>query len=287
MTNLLLHPNTQKQLDELISNTPHAIIISGGRGSGKKTTALFAAKRILQREKLDDYPYFLQILPENQSIGIDVIRQINAFLGKKTTGNNSIRRIVIIGDAQTMTTEAQNALLKVLEEPPADTMLMLTTNDLNALKATILSRAQHMPILPVTKQTAIEVLIKQGYSEQAISTAYHMSSGHAGLLVALLEQKSSHELVVAISAAKDFLRISTFEKLLRVDNLAKQKEHLSLFLEGLQRVIASGLKQAALKNNHVQVKKFHSLSSQLQQAQSALSKKANAKLVLSNLFLQM
>jgi DNA polymerase III subunit delta' len=287
MRSLLLHPSTEKHLNAAMQQAPHAIIISGARGAGKKTAALFVTKYILQVNKLSNYPYFLEVLPIKDSIGIDAIRQVKSFLDKKTTGGGKIRRVVLIGDAHTMTTEAQNALLKALEEPPADTMLILTTNDIAALKPTILSRSQHISILPVDKISAIKQFKDRGHTENSITSAYYMSGGQVGLLVALLEHSIDHEIANAIQMAKDFLHMDVYKRLAQVDTLSKHKEEVLLFIEGMQRVIVSGLEQAALKNNYSQVKKFHLISALLQEAQGALQKNANAKLVLSNLFLQM
>lgn len=287
MTELLLNPSTKKQLDSLLCHQPHAVIIGGAHGSGKKTTALHISAQILGVLDPNKHPYYLQILPDKASIGIDQVRQIKSFLGKKTTGSNAIRRIVLIADAHTMTTEAQNALLKELEEPPSDTMIVLTVSDMNALKATITSRAQAVTVLPISKATAVEKLNNQGYAEADITIAYHISGGQVGLLMALLDKKTDHPMADAVSLAKTILRMNAYERLMQVDGLSKQKEQLGLLIIGLQRVVVSGLQQAAAKNNKAQVTKFHKLSKHIDTAQHALAKNVNAKLILSNLFLQM
>ena len=75
---------------------------------------------------------------ENGSIGIDAVREIRNFLWQKP--NASSRRTLIINDAELLTTEAQNALLKITEEPPASSLLILVTSDAEAILPTITSR---------------------------------------------------------------------------------------------------------------------------------------------------
>jgi DNA polymerase-3 subunit delta' len=75
---------------------------------------------------------------ENGSIGIDAVREIRNFLWQKP--NVSTRRTLIIDDAELLTTEAQNALLKITEEPPASSLLILITSDAESILPTITSR---------------------------------------------------------------------------------------------------------------------------------------------------
>lgn len=75
---------------------------------------------------------------ENGSIGIDAVRAIKNFLWQKP--NISARRTLIIDDAELLTTEAQNALLKITEEPPESSLLLLVTSDVESILPTISSR---------------------------------------------------------------------------------------------------------------------------------------------------
>lgn len=287
MDQLLLHPKTSKQLDALLMSKPHALIISGDSGSGKKFVAMTALCQVLDNNTLESYPYFLKIVPVNQSISIDEIRRVKTFLSKKTTGSNIIRRAVFIDNAHKMTTEAQNSLLKILEEPPADTIVVLTVSDMQSLQSTIISRSQQLTVLPLSRSMVLNSHLAQEYSEIKLIKAYYMSGGRAGLLAALLDNDIDHEAANAIVEAKDILRMSIYERLTLIDGLSKQKEHTLLIIEGLQRIIISGLEQAAIKNNVIQVKNFSHICLHLINARTLLEKNANAKLTLNNLFLQM
>jgi len=283
---LLIHPATSRRLESITTSVPHALLISGARGSGKKFLAEYIASKVLGKEDITGHPFILKLRPVKQTISIEAVRELRSFLGRKTAGSGTIRRIVIIYDANLMTNEAQNALLKSLEEPPEDTMLMLTSSDINSLRATILSRVQMLRTEPIGKALADKAL-GQNFEQEPLTMAYYMSGGNASLLLALLDQKKDHPLVQAIDSAKQLLKLPTYERLIMADQLCKDKEQLALLLDGLQRVMMSVLHQAAIKNDKIQLARFHKLSNQVQLAIKALAANANSKLVISNLILQM
>lgn len=74
------------------------------------------------------------------SIGIDAIRDLQRLLSRKPYGGGS--RLIVLSGMEKATTEAQNALLKLLEEPPADTYIIITTTAEEAVLPTILSRCR-------------------------------------------------------------------------------------------------------------------------------------------------
>lgn len=142
----------------------HAYIFYGEKGSGKKTLAdLFA--RALQCEAGSEEPCnqctsCKQALNRNQPdivyvqhekpgvISVDEIRrQVNNDIGIKPY--SSERKIYIIDEAEKMNVQAQNALLKTLEEPPAYAVIMLLTTNLEAMLQTIRSRCVTLTMKPV------------------------------------------------------------------------------------------------------------------------------------------
>jgi DNA polymerase III, delta subunit len=123
----------------------HGYIFFGPAMVGKKMAALAFAKYLeTSIGGAADHPHatlsdMTVIEPgENNSIGIDAAREAKHFLWQKPTV--SVRRTLIIDDADLMTTEAQNALLKVAEEPPASSLLILVTSDIESIIPTITSR---------------------------------------------------------------------------------------------------------------------------------------------------
>lgn len=282
---ILLQPHTKQQLARLVEHPSHGVLLSGPEGSGKAYAARYVASQLLKLEsleKLDTHPYLRHIAPAENSLGIDHIRNLQKFLQLKTPGREGVRRVVIIENAHLMTNEAQNALLKALEEPPADTVIILTAPATQRLKQTIYSRIQQITILPASKNQTIGHL-KNDFSEAAITKAFMMSGGHAGLLHALL-QDQDHRLAQEILRAKEILGATRYERLTRVDELAKQKELLPVFLQACKLICSTALHQAAQKDSP-QTKRWHSTLNTLYQTEAALPHNPNPKLLLTALFL--
>lgn len=283
MSDLLLHPRTKSQLEQFLATPTHGLLLVGKAGAGKTTLAMAVAKNLLGSDP-DRQPYFLHVRPVNGSIGIDLVRQITDFVAKKTAGQGVIRRVILVEDAHSMTTEAQNALLKTLEEPPADTVLVLTAHTLELLRPTIRSRLSSITVLP-SSLAAVKRYFAKDYDEATIESAYHMSEGLVGLLAGLMATSTEHELVQAISLAKQLLGTTPYERLVEVDRLSKDKALVQSLLQAFQRIAASGLRQAAAANNKAQLKQFMRLASEVAHSQEAHSTNANAKLFLTHMFL--
>lgn len=288
MDDLILHDLTREQLQGFMTNPSHALLLTGPAGIGKTTVAEAVAASMLGA-KLASHPYHLLINytfiePDKPSIPIEAVRELQKFLLLKTTGSGTMRRTVIIEDAHKMTTEAQNAFLKLLEEPPADTLIILTATSPRELLPTILSRTQHIAI-SVPTATQLQPLISKGKDADAAKQAYFLSGGLPGLLSALLADGQDHPLAASVNTAKEVLQKQPFERLAMVDVLSKQKETALGVVEALERIAQAGLNGAAAKQNAARIAQWHKVRKAAHQAQSALQANANAKLVLDNLFL--
>lgn len=288
MANLLFNPSTQKSLDDFINSPSHAVIIDGLLGIGKSALALYLTSKILGSEigDLDNSPQVMHLVPANGSISIEDIRTIQDFVKLKTLGKNDIRRIVVIESAEALTREAQNSLLKLLEEPPSDTVLVLTTSNLTALLPTIRSRSQIIRVRLPTQNAVKEYFSQQGYDNEAINKAYHISQGRVGLMHSILSGESN-ELLEQIDFAKGVLAMSQFERLGQVDKLAKQKDAIGQFLQALEVVCGAGLSQSGSNASTKLVKRWHKSLSTVVEAQAKLSKQANTKLLITDLMLNL
>jgi len=95
-------------------------------------------------------------------------------------------KVFIIADADTMTTEAANTLLKTLEEPPESTVIVLTTSRPNALPSTVVSRTQRIQFAGLSRSTIEEVLLSDarlGFDEKTAGKAASLAQGSAGRAV--------------------------------------------------------------------------------------------------------
>ena len=148
-------------------NLSHAYIINGEYGSGRQTIASALAKTIQCQSKTDDtdacgvctsckqaeshnHPDIKYITHDNTSISVNDIReQLNNDISIKPY--SSEYKIYIIPDANKMTEQAQNALLKTIEEPPVYAIIILLTENCDSLLPTIRSRCVTLTMNPVEK----------------------------------------------------------------------------------------------------------------------------------------
>jgi DNA polymerase III subunit delta' len=128
----------------------------------------------------------------NGSIGIDAVREIRNFLWQKP--NASSRRTLIIDEAELATTEAQNALLKITEEPPVSSLLILITSDIESILPTIASRLPKMYFGTVPEKEIEEWLfLMSGVEKKQAAETAKRSMGKPGLAWRLLNDKDFQE----------------------------------------------------------------------------------------------
>lgn len=172
----------QEQIKEHLQNAlstgkvSHAYIINGERFSGKEYIAkIFAMALQCERDGIepcqechscrqalsDNQPDIIRVTHEKPgSIGVDDIRaQINGNIAIKPY--SSPRKIYIVNEAEKMTVQAQNALLKTLEEPPAYAVILLLTTNVNAFLPTILSRCVVLNMKPVADEKVKKYLMEE------------------------------------------------------------------------------------------------------------------------------
>jgi DNA polymerase-3 subunit delta' len=112
------------------------------------------------------------------SVPVDEIRKIAPFM-RKTASTEGGWRIVIVDDADTMTRSSQNSLLKILEEPPEKSLLVLIAHRAGALLPTIYSRCVHIPFAPLSDDVIKGELAGRCGAEQ-IPLITHMAEGSLG-----------------------------------------------------------------------------------------------------------
>lgn len=151
----------------------HFYIISGPEGSGRRSLAaqLAAAMECTAsevpclgcgqcRKVLGGiHPDVTVITTDKQTIGVEPIRQMrtDAYIRP----NEGKRRVFIIPKAETLTVQAQNVMLKLLEEPPGTASFMLLTDNPGALLQTVRSRAVELTMNRLTEQQVLSCLTKK------------------------------------------------------------------------------------------------------------------------------
>ncbi|WP_129598942.1 DNA polymerase III subunit delta' [Anaerophilus nitritogenes] len=224
----------------------HAYLFEGPKGIGKNTLAKLFAKAIHCQYNHGDacdecsscikvnthnHPDIKVIEPEGKSIKNHQIEEFQQDLYKKPY--ESDKKIYFIKEAQTMTTSAQNRLLKTLEEPPEYGVIILMSTNANILLPTIRSRCQIIKLNKV-KQKYIEELLKNKYDlnheETRIMAIF--SDGILGKAIYLKEsegfQKRREEIIKIIEKlfAKNYL--DSFELF---EFFKENKEHIDEILD--------------------------------------------------------
>ncbi len=146
------------------------VLLIGPVGVGKRSTAAWMARQKLGLEPVGSLPVYPVESPEHadlqwlsppedkQTIGIEQIRDLVGNLG--LTSYEGSGKVAVIDPANAMTVNAANSLLKTLEEPPGDTLLILVTDRVGRLPATIFSRCQRLDFAPPGTAEALAWLDK-------------------------------------------------------------------------------------------------------------------------------
>lgn len=179
--NFLGNEKIKEQLSALVETNrlPHAIILESESGTGKRTLAkdivlnLFCrsedekpcfnctqCKKVLKNIHPDVYEYTAPDRPA--AFHVDTVREIIEDVYVKP--NEAEYKVYILGNAQSMNLSAQNALLKVLEEPPAYAVFILTVTNKSAMLETVLSRSVVLNVEGVDSNTGAEYICEKDKS---------------------------------------------------------------------------------------------------------------------------
>jgi DNA polymerase III subunit delta' len=232
--------------------TPHAYLFRGPDGVGKQLFARAMATTLNCREIRDgaacgicpscrkfhsgNHPDFVVVRPEQGSIKIDRIRELIRTLSYPPY--ESAVRVVLLEDIHTMRREAANSLLKTLEEPPENNLLILTVEYSKTILSTISSRCQSIPFFSLSLENTVRILVENGMEEKTATLLAKLSEGSPGraLLFKKIEMMETWEKVITVvmdSSATGDSRVGLL--LQTAEIMAGLKENLLPFF-GLLRI---------------------------------------------------
>ncbi|BBB90330.1 MAG TPA: DNA polymerase III subunit delta' [Methylomusa anaerophila] len=180
---------------------PHALLFSGPAGIGKSLTARILAAGILcagsegirpcgacpscMACRRAGHPDLTVVQPEGTAIKIGQIRALKHFAALSPALSQG--RVCVIEDAELMTVQAANSLLKLLEEPPPHFYFILAASALESLLPTIISRCRILKFSALPAGLLTDELVKRGFGQADAAVASRLSGGRLGTALALLE----------------------------------------------------------------------------------------------------
>ncbi|MCI9070746.1 DNA polymerase III subunit delta' [Clostridium sp.] len=228
----------------------HAHLIAGEDGIGKSKLANILAKLILNGDLNREYVDIINYKSNKSSFGVDDIRNIIDEVYKKPFEGD--KKVIIIYEGNKLTIQAQNALLKTIEEPPAGIHIIILCESLELILDTIKSRCEIYKLTPLTKEELYDYIIMKefNYNENEIKAAIAFSEGIPGRIDRYFNddnlKKTRNKL---IDLVKD-LNKNNFEVILHYEeNLIMLKDNKEEILNILSGFIRDILIYKEVENN--------------------------------------
>ncbi|MBI2607737.1 MAG: DNA polymerase III subunit [Candidatus Doudnabacteria bacterium] len=273
----------KRQIDMLAraiakDRVPHAYIFAGPEGVGKKLVGIWLAKVLIDPPSFENYfhPDFL-LIEDEAGIKIEKIRELIYKLSLKPY--SAEYKVALIDRAETMTLEASNALLKALEEPKPNTVIILVTSSVERLPKTIISRTQKINF-GLVGEDELKVLVPATLSADQKDLISSVAAGRPGWVKKVLaDPENFTELESWGLSYQTFNQAERIDRLLLAQEIAGQetteiKTLLDFWLVRLERDLnLTGKPELANKLRLVS------------RARRFIEQNLNAKLVLSELIL--
>lgn len=235
---------------------PHALLLEGEPGSGRRTLAMQVARAVVCRAGdagerpcgacaacvKSVHPDITCLGGDGAPLTVDAIRRLReeAFL----LPNESEKRVMVLADANTMTSQAQNALLKILEEPPAHVVFILTCESRVQLLETIRSRCVCLTLSPVEWEEAAPVLRRRlpRVEEEELRRAHELFGGRIGRVIDGVSDGIFSRVLELVPQFAQALTDAYELPLVRLTaRLEKDKDLAAGVLTGLQLVVRDAL----------------------------------------------
>lgn len=302
----------KRQLAALVDagRFPHALLLEGDLGSGRRTLAHVIARAavcsgtgerpcgVCAACAKSAHPDITVCGEESGSLTVDTIREMRS--QAYVMPNEAPYRVIILVNANTMTPQAQNALLKILEEPPARVIFILTCENRSQMLPTIRSRCVCVTMQPVAIDEALPVLracLPQA-TESELVQAHSLFGGRIGQVIAGMQDGTLQQVLELTPAIADALVATNEIDLVRLTaRLEKDRALIEGVLAGLQLVLRDALATrvgatstlstapdaAARLASRLPSKQIAALSRAVEELQRALSRNMNNTLFLTRM----
>ena len=298
------HHKQLLQLEKEIAenNISHAYLFAGPKDIGKSRIAKMFAN-ILQCP--NDFCHFCRdcklfqkgshpdviILSDNgETIKIDDVRDL---IHKTNLTSQSKYRIIFIENIERMPIEAQNSFLKTLEEPPGNTVFLMTSTRINQVLPTIKSRVRQYFFFNI-EDSILEKHLKEKFGDTSdMDEIIQISQGRPGLAINLIknpvilsEQRNIYNQIDFFLKKNDLV-----QKFIFVENLDKDPQQLELFFDAFSRYLRKLLYEYLTKEDHPLKSRYSfenivELFESLEKTRYLIDRNTNKRLALENFFLK-
>lgn len=235
----------------------HAYLFCGPRGTGKTTVARILAKALncpnrnpepcnrclscKEHTRLSSLDLIEIDAASNR--GIDEIRELRERI--KLAPSSSEYKVFIIDEVHMLTTEAFNALLKTLEEPPSHAIFILATTEPHKIPATVLSRCQRFDFIPLSIMDIVERLKKisraEGikYDDDGLKMIAAAASGGMRDAISILDQLASTGRKISVLMVQETLGVVSERAILKLFEALVNK-NIELGFDALEKIKEKG-----------------------------------------------
>ncbi|EKQ52110.1 MULTISPECIES: DNA polymerase III subunit delta' [unclassified Clostridium] len=244
MRKIIGHKNIIHSIDnrKLNDSFSHANLIVGNDGIGKSLIAKYISNNIIKEKGDVESVDIVKYHPSSNSFGVDDVRNIINEVNKKPYEGD--KKVLILYGCDKLTAQAQNALLKTIEEPPKGVFLILLSDSLEIILDTIKSRCQIYKLTPLSKDEILEY-IDYKYTDLALEdkkSAIAYSAGVPGKVDKFLNDESLKKLRdICIELMEDIIKreqgiVLKYEELLK-NSKDDKFELLSILLSYIRDIM--------------------------------------------------
>ncbi len=293
---------------------PHAALIFGEKGMGRRTIARYFAMAALcksgnapcgtckscRKVMQDIHPDVIWAEHSGKKNGFSVETVRTICKDAIVAPNDGERKVYLFADCDGMDSRAQNTLLKLTEEPPPHVLLLFTAEHRNALLPTMLSRVVPLAVRPCSPEECRMALTEAHECSPAdAERAVQACGGNIGNAVEWLEDTDKQELTRQVAALTEAVaKRSSYEVLRILAGFEKDRQTAAVLLRLLDRQLRDALvmqyrpdpprmgcdqRSAQLLSGQLSLSRFRKLHTAVQEAADALQASVSVKLTLAAL----
>lgn len=306
--------NTLHLMRTMVRNgkVPHACLIHGAAGMGKKTLAKYFAQTVLctgaekpcgecsscRKILHDAHPDILWVEHSGKKQGFSVETVRTVCRESIVAPNDGERKIYIFADCDNMDIRAQNTLLKLTEEPPAHVLLLFTAADPQVFLETMRSRMMQMAVCPCTEEDCRKAILAQAHTSEQAERAAAICGGNIGKGLAWLDSEEMQAMTRQIGALTEAIAAKQSYEVLRIlADYEKDAAQAAEFIRLLDLQLRDALilkytqahltgcdrRSAQILSNGITLHRSEQLHRAVQEAHEALRANVSTKLVLAAL----